>query len=249
MLRDIDTFISGINAYLAVNSPSTAPWTRNDVYALNALKGQFLGQGGGDEARRSQFLGRPPATGSGRQKGKSIFNDLRQFKNPESPTSVDGNFNYGQIPEHAPGSVILDPGSFAADAGGRRDALPERALRAPAPGLQHADDRRRALDHRAPADGRRPADRLLLPRPHLRDRHARAGADWRGATSAPFPGYMLIGRGEDFATTLTSASGDIIDQYAETLCGGSDTKYLYKGKCRPWALRRRHPQRRAGRAS
>ena len=29
--------------------------------------------------------------------------------------------------------------------------------------------------------------------------------------SAPFPGYMLIGRGEDFATTLTSASADVID--------------------------------------
>ena len=35
---------------------SIAPWTRNDVFALNALKGQFVGQGGGDEARRSQFL-------------------------------------------------------------------------------------------------------------------------------------------------------------------------------------------------
>ena len=56
------------------------------------------------------------------------------------------------------------------------------------------------------------------------DMHA-PGLEWRGATSAPFPGYMLIGRGEDFATTLTSAGGDIIDQYAETLCGGSDTKY------------------------
>ncbi len=63
------------------------------------------------------------------------------------------------------------------------------------------------------------------------DMHA-PGLDWRGATSAPFPGYMLIGRGPDFATTLTSSSGDIIDQYAETLCGGSDQKYLYKGQCR-----------------
>ena len=63
------------------------------------------------------------------------------------------------------------------------------------------------------------------------DMHA-PGLVWRGATSAPFPGYMLIGRGADFATTLTSSSGDIIDQYAETLCGGSDQKYLYKGQCR-----------------
>ena len=69
------------------------------------------------------------------------------------------------------------------------------------------------------------------------------GLDWRGATSAPFPGYMLIGRGPDFAKTLTSAGGDIIDQYVETLCGGDDTKYMYKGTCRDMTrLRRRRPQ-------
>ena len=67
------------------------------------------------------------------------------------------------------------------------------------------------------------------------DMHA-PGLDWRGATSAPFPGYMLIGRGADFATTLTSSSGDIIDQYAETLCGGSDTEVpLQRPVPRPWA--------------
>ena len=43
----------------------------------------------------------------------------------------------------------------------------------------------------------------------------------RGATSVPFPGYMLIGRGENFAWTLSSAGADIVDSYAETLCGGS----------------------------
>ncbi len=57
VLSDIDTFIDGINAYLQATNSSQAPWTRNDVYAVNALKGQFLGQGGGDEARNSEFLG------------------------------------------------------------------------------------------------------------------------------------------------------------------------------------------------
>jgi acyl-homoserine lactone acylase PvdQ len=55
---------------------------------------------------------------------------------------------------------------------------------------------------------------------------------WRGATSAPHPGYLLIGRGVDFATTLTSAGADIIDQFALRLCGGSDEMYVYKGECR-----------------
>ena len=59
------------------------------------------------------------------------------------------------------------------------------------------------------------------------------GPGWnaRGATSAPFPGYILIGRREDFVWTLTSAGADIIDMYVETLCEGSDTKYLYRGQC------------------
>ena len=75
------------------------------------------------------------------------------------------------------------------------------------------------------------------------DMHA-GDLQWRGATSAPFPGYVLIGRGEDFAHTLTSASGDIIDQYVEKLCNGSDTMYRYKGQClRDGQLRRRHARR------
>ena len=75
--QDIDTYITGINAYLAAKSPTNAPWTRNDVYAVNALKGQFLGEGGGDEARRSQFLGGlQEALGS--KEGLKVFNDLRQ---------------------------------------------------------------------------------------------------------------------------------------------------------------------------
>ena len=71
------------------------------------------------------------------------------------------------------------------------------------------------------------------------DMHA-GDLQWRGATSAPFPGYVLIGRGEDFAHTLTSASGDIIDQFVEKLCNGSDTMYVYKGAVpRDGHLRRR----------
>ena len=98
MLRDIDIFVKGINAYLDANQLAGAPWTRNDVYAVNALKGQFLGQGGGDEARRSQFLdGLQDA--ARRQAGiQGVFNDLRQFTNPRSVTSVNGKFPYGRDP-------------------------------------------------------------------------------------------------------------------------------------------------------
>jgi acyl-homoserine lactone acylase PvdQ len=231
VLRDIDTFISGINDYLDLHSPSTPDWTRNDVYAVNALKGQFVGEGGGDEARRSQFLAGLQDR-LGQYRGKSVFDDLRQFKNPESPTSVDGTFDYGQLPARPKGSVILDPGSYQPTPAVAESVLPENAVE------QSQASNTLMID----ADHSTTGYPLMVGGPQIGyfypgltyeiDMHA-PGLVWRGATSAPFPGYMLIGRGEDFSTTLTSASGDIIDQYVERLCGGSDEKYLFRGQCRP----------------
>ena len=234
----------GINAYLAANSPTTAPWTRNDVYALNALKGQFVGEGGGDEARRSEFLGGLEQR-LGVKHGLSVFNDLRQFKNAGSPTSVDGNFNYGNIPNSAPGSVVLDPGSFQST-----PAVPGRG----SPGGHRAPPATQASNTlMITANHSKTGHPLMVGGPQIgyfypgltleMDMHA-PDLDWRGATSAPFPGYMLIGRGADFAWTLTSAGGDIIDQYAETLCGGSDTQVPVQGPVPgDGSLRRRQPQR------
>src|SRR3954452_733924 len=55
VLKDIDTFVEGINDYLEAHGSSAAPFTRNDIFAFNALKDQFVGEGGVDVARRSQF--------------------------------------------------------------------------------------------------------------------------------------------------------------------------------------------------
>jgi acyl-homoserine lactone acylase PvdQ len=234
VLHDIDTFVTGLNAWLAINQPATTPWTRNDIFALNALKGQFVGQGGGDEARRSQFLGGLEQR-LGRSHGMSVFNDLRQFKNAGSKTTIDGRFDYGHIPAHAPGSVVLDPNSFQPVSVTPTAARASQAAPAPTAPVQASNTlmigaSRSQTGHPLMVGG--PQIGYFYPGFTWEiDMHA-PGLVWRGATSVPFPGYMLIGRGPDFATTLTSASGDIIDQYAETLCGGSDQKYLYKGQCR-----------------
>ena len=230
VLRDIDTYVAGINAYLAASHSPNAPWTRNDIYAVNALKGQFLGQGGGREALNSQFLGGLEQQ-LGRGRGFAAFNDLRQFKNPKSVTSVNGSFPYGHIPKKHPGSVVLDHNSFTptpavpASIASKLDAKPIQASNELMVTGSHS-----STGHPILVGG--PQIMYFFPglvgevdmhAPHL---------NWRGATSAPFPGYLLIGRTPRFSTTLTSASGDIIDQYAETLCGGSTEKYMYKGRCR-----------------
>jgi acyl-homoserine lactone acylase PvdQ len=231
VLHDIDTYLAGVNAYFKKNGGGE-PFTRNDIYAVMALKGQFVGQGGGGEARRTQFfsslrarLGEPAALG--------VFNDLRQHDDPEMPASITKTFPYAPLPATRAGNVIIDPGSYEAVSSLADGRTVTRAKQQASNVLM--------VGAKQSATGRP----LMVGGPQIGyfypgltfeiDMHA-PGLVWRGATVPAFPGYMLIGRGPDFATTLTSAGGDIIDQYAETLCEGSDTKYLYKGTCRDMTL-------------
>ncbi len=229
VLEDIDTYISGINAYLKSKNATSAKWTRNDIFAVNALKGQFLGQGGGDEARRTQFLsGLRDQFGAG--KGMSLFNDLRQHGDAEMPTSIDGTFPYAALPRIQDGNVIIDAGSYEATPAVKVSGAAARTEPIQASNVLMVTGRRSVTGRPLMVGG--PQIGYFYPGLTLEMDMQAPGLVWRGATSLNYPGYLLIGRGEDFATTLTSASADNIDQYAETLCDGSDTKYVYKGTCR-----------------
>ena len=111
LLHDIDVYVQGINAKLRAEDSDNAPWTRNDVYALNALKGQFLGQGGGDEVRRSQLLASLTQR-LGTTRGFSVFDDLRQRDPAGHPATIEGRFPYAQVPRSRAGNVLVDPGSL-----------------------------------------------------------------------------------------------------------------------------------------
>ena len=233
VLSDIDTYLQGINAYLASTHSTEAPFTRNDIYAFNALKDQFFGEGGGDEANRAMLLSSLERR-LGVKKGYSVFSDLRQNLNAGSPTTVDGNFPYEQDPTKpgAPGSVVVNAGSFKTTPAAPAAVLARVQSLEPRPHASNelmVEGRYSTTGHPLLVGG--PQVGYFYPGLTLEiDMHA-PGLNWRGATSAPFPGYMLIGRGPDFATTLTSAGADDTDQFAETLCGGSTTSYMYKGKC------------------
>ncbi|HEX8067257.1 MAG TPA: penicillin acylase family protein [Thermoleophilaceae bacterium] len=248
LLHDIDVYLEGINAFYEAAGRSYARWTRNDIYAVNALKGQFLGEGGGGEHRSSMLLdGLRDHLGA--RRGEAVWTDLRQRDDPETAVSVGGRFPYGIPSSERRGNVVLDNGSFKpVEFPQRADALPlPLPLPKDGPGPQHpkappAEPPRQASNILMIAGDRAPNGHpLFVGGPQIgyfypgltleMDLHG-PGIDVRGATSVPFPGYMLIGRGEDFAWTLTSAGGDIVDVYAETLCDGSDVKYVYRGSCR-----------------
>lgn len=228
VLHDIDVFVAGINAYYRANDKPHDPWTRNDVYALNALKGQFVGEGGGGEVRSSLLLsGLQRRLGAGR--GERVWNDLRQRQDPETTVSVDGRFPYAPLPRRRRGNVILDNGSFE-PAGGATASAALGSPRPPASNILMVNGSRSQTGRPLMVGG----PQIGYFYPGLTLEMSLQGPGWqaRGATTAPLPGYILIGRGEDFAHSLTSAGTDIIDHYVETLCGGSDTRYLYKGRCR-----------------
>jgi acyl-homoserine lactone acylase PvdQ len=227
VLHDIDQYIAGINGFYKKNNNPAKPWARTDIYALNALKGQFVGEGGGDEARRSAFLSSLQAR-LGPAKGFSVYNDLRERNDPETSVSVDGRFTYPSPTDRRRGNVLLDAGSI------QRNTVEALAAR----------ERARARASNAllvSATRSRTGHPLMVAGPQIgyfypgltleMDLHG-PGYEARGATSAPFPGYILIGRGQDYAWSLTSAGLDIIDTYVETLCDNSDVKYTYKGQCR-----------------
>jgi len=227
LLRDIDSFIRGINAYYKATDNPAKPWKREDIYAVNAVLGQLFGEGGGDETRRSMlFDGLRDRLGAGG--GLSVFNDLRQKNDPETPVSVDGRFPYETGSTPGAGNAVIDNGSFTPTSYGGAQAA-DVGPRPPASNFLMVSRQRSTNGHPLLVGG--PQIGYFYPGLTLEmDVHG-GGLDWRGATSAPFPGYMLIGRGEDFAMSLTSAGSDLVDHYVETLCD-SDTTYRYKGMCR-----------------
>jgi acyl-homoserine lactone acylase PvdQ len=230
LLHDMRVYVKGINAYYKATDKPHKPWTIRDVIALNAIKSELFGEGGGDEVDAAEFLdGLQDTLGSA--KGYSVWNDLRQRQDPETPVSIKRSFPYAPLPKNRTGNVVLDNGSF--------DAVPT-------PGAAASAAREKFRDHASnvlmvAGKRSRSGHPLFVGGPQIgyfypgltleMDLH---GPGWRarGATSAPFPGYILIGRREDFVWTLTSAGADIVDLYVETLCGGSDTKYLFRGQCR-----------------
>ena len=55
MLHDVDVYVDGMNARPKARDAPQAVAAR-EMFAANAVIGEIFGQGGGDEARRSEFL-------------------------------------------------------------------------------------------------------------------------------------------------------------------------------------------------
>ena len=244
LLADVRAFVAGINAYHAANRLPIEPWTLNDVAAMGALIGAVFGAGGGDETRRSMFLDALQRS-LGDERGKVVFDDLRDRNDPETPTTIAKAFPWEDGARAGVGNATIDDGSFVPVTYGAVSSLVAPRHKLMSNALLVGRD---SLRDRASVLRRRPAGRLLLPADPVRGRRARR-RHRRARRGVPrLRPYVELGRGQDFSWSATSAGNDIIDIFVEELCG-DDTHYRYEGAVpRDGDLRRRHASRGFGRA-
>jgi acyl-homoserine lactone acylase PvdQ len=223
MLADIRAYVAGINAYHRANLLPIDAWTVNDVAGMAALIGAVFGAGGGDEVRRAMFLDTLQSLGAA--SARTVYDDLRQRNDPEAPVTVSRSYVWEPERANAAGSTVVDAGSFTPVSYGVATARQQRLLS----NALLVGRSRSATGHPLFVAG--PQTGHFYPQILMElDLHG-GGIDARGAA---FPGlsfYVLLGRGKDFAWSLTSSTSDLIDDYVEELCG-DDTHYRFNGECR-----------------
>ena len=223
-IRVIDAYVAGINAEYKRAGLAIAPWTRNDVVAIGGLMGAVFGAGGGDEVRRSEFLDLLQSK-LGHEAGRRVWEDLRQRDDAEANVAIPARTAYNSHSSSEIGNVVVD---FPAAAPASR--LTTTTTRLPMSNALLVGAKRSTTGKPLFVAG--PQVGQYYPQIMLELDLDGGGYRARGAA---FPGIsfgILLGRGIDYAWSATSAGSDLVDQYVETLCGGSDTMYLYRGECR-----------------
>ncbi len=238
VLRDLQDWIDGANAYEASpeqTGPKLPHGKLSDAIAGFAFIGSIFGNGGGNEVANSDFLARLQrrlGTGAGTQ----VFHDLREVNDPEAPTTIDKPFPYDGVPTGpTPGAMVIDPGSEGGSVNAAAHAT--AASRRLASNFIIAGHTHSADGHPLAVMG--PQLGYYYPEIVMQGDLHGGGIDARGII-APVAPYVFIGRGRDFAWSLTSAGNENEQQFLEQLCnpsGAAPTRaskfYLYQGRCRP----------------
>jgi acyl-homoserine lactone acylase PvdQ len=226
VLKATDTFLDGINARVRAKKVKVKPYTRADIFGFVALAGELFGRGGGNEAANATFLDSLRDRLGNR--AFTMFDDLASTVDPDRPNSLTKVFPYERPGRTRTGNVILDGGSLkrvSFNRTARPSSLPSHASN-----FLLISGKRSTNGHPLFVGG--PQIGYYYPGLTLEADISWPGHAMRGVYSPAHPGVIFIGRGEDFAYSLTSAGNDTADEFVETLCGGSDRKYRYKGKCR-----------------
>lgn len=258
IIADAEAGAAGVNAYWEANGVDQPPATVNDMIATTAFIGSIFGAGGGSEASNAEFLS-TLQNGLGPEVGRQAWEDAMLFGDPEAPTTIAEPFDYPVLTGGAvTGSVTIDEDSIvsldptqqeaAAAATGAATARTGDGVAYPAAGPVPGREASNFLV--ASPDRSATGNSLAVMGPQLgyfypeivQQIHlSGAGIEAQGVAVPGITMYLLIGRTQDYAWSLTSASHDVRDVYAEVLCnpdGSPATResehYLHDDECRPF---------------
>lgn len=241
------------------NEGGPEPFQVTDLIAIAGVIGGLFGGGGGHEmesalvrvAARARF---------GPVEGDRVWAAFRSQNHPETVLTLhDGQrFPYGQADPDAPSVVLPDAGSvrvepvIANPTGSAARTTPDHESRsrlAAALAELTIGPANRGMSNAAVVSGAHtttghpvavfgPQTGYFSPQLLMVQELQGPGISARGAAFAGLNFYVLLGRGQDYAWSATSASQDITDTYAVPLCspdGSAPTldseHYLYRGQC------------------
>jgi len=238
VIKDLEDWAEGINAYEASlgSKRLLPPVNIVDAIAGFAFIGSIFGNGGGNEVSNSQFLANLENK-FGEEEGLKVFRDLKEVNDPEAPTTATTPFPYDTTPVGpTPGAAVIDPGSESNSALKAETAL--KASRRKASNFLLAGSGHTANGHPVAVMG--PQLGYFYPEIVMQGDLHGGGIDAQGVI-APISPYVFIGRGRDFAWSLTSAGSENTQEFLEQLCNPdegtegpptrSSTHYMYKGEC------------------
>ncbi|HEY2637664.1 MAG TPA: penicillin acylase family protein, partial [Solirubrobacteraceae bacterium] len=246
MLADMRVYAQGVTAQFRKAGIKQPPWTVDDEIAVSSFIGSIFGNGGGTEATNDALLAKLRAD-LGSAKGQSAWQDLMAANDPEATTTARKTFRYGnKVAGPTKASPLIDNGSLEL---APNPAATTASARTASAGLPAAPAPRLASNFlvvapKRSADG----DPLAVMGPQLgyyypeivfeADVHA-PGIHAQGVFTPGGGPYMLIGRTQNYAWSLTTATSDNRDAFLEQLCnpdGSAPTRdsdhYRYKGRCR-----------------
>jgi acyl-homoserine lactone acylase PvdQ len=267
MKKDLEAYVEGVNAYIAEArmDPDKMPveyaavgrqvqdWKATDTVAIASLIGAQFGKGGGAEAAVSLAYQAIRKRFRRSRTARRVYHDFRDYDNPDAPVTARKTFQYRDAGVPNPKTyAMIDPGSYAevdpVVSGGASEES-----RGAAPFLRRREASNVLLVGRKESKSGRPVA-VLGPQvgyysPQILMEIELHGPDGLHARGAAFPGislYVLLGRGQDFAWSATTANTDIVDEFVEKLCEPDGSKpttesdhYLYKGKCVPFKVSER----------
>jgi hypothetical protein len=265
---DVTNYVAGINQFIseAMLNPALMPgeytllgrtlepWKVTDVIATASLIGGIFGKGGGGEVTNAEIYSAAKKR-FGKVRGIKVWKDLRRANDPEAPTTVHKRrFPYENRKHIDPKSIAIpDPGSVIAGSPDDATSITGRSagLQARRAGIldglrtQGGASNALLVSARESTSGHPlavfgPQVQYYAPEILMEEDLHGPDFDARGTAFVGINLYVLIGRGQDYAWSATSAGQDNIDTFAEKLCepgGGRPTvnsmHYLWRGQCLP----------------